>query len=154
MTDHSASRELAAQPQQSSRWVAGTTTALCEIPAATAGEGRAELGACLTLAAPSGLTSDDRREWIAVAMQTLTGIPADLLKRGCEAARKTARFPSEIVPTIMATIGSEWERRKLQRRMREDQRERMSIPTPQPDRVDPAEVAKILAEFGLKGGRA
>jgi len=136
--------------------VAGTTTAPCDIPAATAGEGRAELGACLTLAAPSGLTEADRREWIAVAMTTLSGIPSDLLKRGCEAARKTARFPSEIVPTIMATVGTEWDRRKLHLRQRADQRERMSLPAPlKPDRVDPAEVAKILAEFGhRRGGQA
>ena len=82
-------------------------------------------------------------------MQTLTGIPVDLLRRGCEAAHKTARFPSEIVPTIMATIGSEWERRKLSLRQKRDRRESMSLPAPlKPDRVDPAEVAKILAEFG------
>lgn len=82
------------------------------MPAATRSQGVAELGACLTLVSPSGLTAEDRKEWLAIAMQTLSGIPADLLSRGCEAARLKCRFPSEIVPTIMETIGKQWEWRK------------------------------------------
>jgi hypothetical protein len=40
--------------------------------------------ACLTLVAPSGMTAEDRQAWVAVAKATLTGIPADLLARGCK----------------------------------------------------------------------
>ncbi len=48
-------------------------------------------------------------------MQTLSGIPGDLLERGCAEARRRCRFPSEIVPTIMATVGEQWEWRKQPR---------------------------------------
>jgi hypothetical protein len=88
------------------------TTRQCDLPAATKSQGNSQLGACLTLVSPSGMTAEDRREWLAVAMQTLSGIPADLLERGCSAARLKCRFPSEIVPTIMETIGKQWEWRK------------------------------------------
>ena len=84
--------------------------ARCEerlIPA-TLRQGKAELGACLTLVSPSGLNADDRREWLAVAMATLSGIPADLLIRGCEKARKTCCFPSEIVPAVLSEVESDW----------------------------------------------
>ena len=88
----------------------GTTNLPCE--QATRQQGKAELGGCLTLVSPSGLTADDRKEWIAVAMQTLSGIPADLLAEGCAEARRRCRFPSEIVPMILDTVGKRWEWRK------------------------------------------
>jgi len=65
--------------------------------------------ACLTLVAPSGMTAEDRQAWVAVAKATLTGIPADLLARGCKKARETCRFASEIVPTILAETKSTWD---------------------------------------------
>jgi hypothetical protein len=68
--------------------------------------------ACLTLVAPSGMSTEDRQAWVAVAKQTLSGIPGDLLQFGCKKARETCRFASEIVPTIMAEVGDIWERRK------------------------------------------
>lgn len=86
----------------------GTTNARCDLTPATLRLGKAELGACLTLVSPSGLTADDRREWIAIAMKTLSGIPADLLEAGCAEARLRCRFPSEIVPTIVAAVETEW----------------------------------------------
>lgn len=81
----------------------------------SAADGRttvAELAACLTLVAPSGMTASDRTEWIKVARLTLDGIPADLLAIGCKKARETCRFASEIVPTIMGAVGWIWEGRK------------------------------------------
>lgn len=68
--------------------------------------------ACLTLVAPSGMTTEDRQAWVAVAKQTLTGMPADLLARGCDRARKTCRFASEIVPTIVEEAEGDWNWRK------------------------------------------
>jgi hypothetical protein len=79
---------------------------------ASASAGTAELLACLTLVAPSGMTAEDRNAWVQVARATLKGIPGDLLSFGCKKARESCRFASEIVPTIMETVGASWEQRK------------------------------------------
>jgi hypothetical protein len=79
---------------------------------ASASAGTAELLACLTLVAPSGMTAEDRNAWVQVARATLKGIPGDLLSFGCKRARETCRFASEIVPTIMETVGASWGQRK------------------------------------------
>jgi hypothetical protein len=79
---------------------------------ATAKAGTGELMACLTLVAPSGMSAEDRTAWVAVARQTLSGIPADLLQRGCKKARETCRFASEIVPAILDETRAEWARRR------------------------------------------
>lgn len=71
-----------------------------------------QLLACLTLVAPGGMTGEERAGWVMIARETLSGLPIDLMKRGCEAARVTCRFASEIVPCIHAHVGKEWERRK------------------------------------------
>lgn len=78
-------------------------------------------------------------------MQTLSGIPADLLERGCEAARLKCRFPSEIVPTIMETIGKQWEWRK-----QDAARANLPPPPPEPkpEYVDPMEIKKLLRNLG------
>lgn len=55
---------------------------------------------------------------------TLSGIPADLLARGCEVARKTCRFPSEIVPAIIAEIEQPWNWRKAAAIKSEPERQR------------------------------
>ena len=108
---------------------------------ATAKQGNAELLACLTLVAPSGLTAEDRQAWLAVARQTLTGIPADLLTFGCAEARKRCRFPSEIVPTIISTVEYSWRVRK------QDEARRAYVPRiadPEPEYVDPQLVRDLL----------
>jgi hypothetical protein len=87
-------------------------TSRSDLKPATAKAGTAELMACLTLVAPSGMTAEDRQAWVAVAKATLTGIPADLLARGCKKARETCRFASEIVPTIMGEARETWNWRK------------------------------------------
>jgi hypothetical protein len=112
---------------------------------ATLKQGKAELGACLTLVSPSGLTADDRKEWLAIAMQTLSGIPADLLERGCAEARKRCRFPSEIVPVIMETIGKQWEWRKQDARRVEY---RPEPKLPEPEYVDPKLVRDLIRSIG------
>jgi hypothetical protein len=90
---------------------------LVSMPAAV-GEG--ELMACLTLVAPSGMTAEDRKAWVQVARHTLSGIPGDLLARGCKKARETCRFASEIVPTILADVKEQWDWRK--QRLAEERR--------------------------------
>ena len=116
---------------------------------ATAKEGNAELLACLTLVAPSGMTAEDRAAWIAVARQTLSGIPADLLTLGCKRARETCRFASEIVPTIIETVGKTWDARlraDAERRQRE--LDRNALPQPDPQYVSAAEVRKLIKSIG------
>lgn len=58
------------------------------------------LSPCLTIAAPSGMSLDDRTEWFMAAAGFLDTIPAGLLK---EAAKQTVcDHPSKIVPAILA----------------------------------------------------
>ena len=78
----------------------------------TAKAGNIELMACLTLVAPGGMSTEDRGAWAAVARQALTGIPADLLAKGCKAAMLRCKFPSEVVPAIMDEVASEWRARR------------------------------------------
>jgi hypothetical protein len=119
----------------------------CNLTPATMKQGKAELGACLTLVSPSGLSADDRKEWLAVAMQTLSGIPADLLEIGCYEARRRCRFPSEIVPTILEVVGRRWQWRKDDARL-EYARLNPPPPEPKPEYVDPAEVRKLIRSIG------
>lgn len=63
---------------------------------------RNELTACLALVVPVGMTEESRREWLAVAWETLKHLPPDILHRGCEVARQTCDHPSKIVPAIIA----------------------------------------------------
>lgn len=56
---------------------------------------------CLTLVVPSTMTPDDRALWISVAWQTVANMSRAEFLDGCQRARETCRFPSEIVPTII-----------------------------------------------------
>jgi hypothetical protein len=135
------------------------TIAQCEARLQPCGQktGTAELMACLTLVAPSGMTAADRQAWVAVARQTLSGIPADLMQAGCRHARETCRFASEVVPAILDRVGPEWRRRK---RVLAEERslmmERLAAPEYAPIPED--ECARILREareaVALKKGDA
>jgi hypothetical protein len=106
------------------------------------------LASCLTLVAPTGMTADERRSWLAVARETLKGIPEDLLERGCEAARLHADHPAKIIPKIMREVGDAWERRRrIDREYPVVPRERRIAP-PEPEKFD---TKAILREFGLGG---
>jgi hypothetical protein len=136
-------------PRQSLALATGTISPRCDLAPATRQQGKAELGGCLTLVSPSGLTAEDRTEWLAVAMRTLSGIPADLLADGCAEARKRCRFPSEIVPTVMAAVEQRWKWR-IEDAAR-PVREFVSLPSQAADTsplVDPAEVRKLIASIG------
>lgn len=101
--------------------------------------------ACLTLVAPSGMTTEDRNAWVQVARQTLKGMPADLLKMGCAEARKRCRFASEIVPTIFECVEADWNRR---RRIAADHAARRAPRLPEPERwvPEPGELRRIMRE--------
>jgi len=119
----------------------------------SAKEGTSELLACLTLVAPSGMTAEDRNAWVRVARQTLKGMPADLLKRGCDEARKRCRFASEIVPLIFETVEAAWESRQRLAEWdaaRERNKHLPRIERKAPDYITPEEAAEILREVGLK----
>lgn len=124
--------------------------ARCEarLQPATQKAGTAELLACLTLVAPSGMSVEDRTAWVAVARETLSGIPADLLQAGCRKARETCRFASEIVPTILSETKAEWSRRRgalnEERAIREQIEETIRARAAEPVPVE--ETQRILKE--------
>ncbi len=68
-------------------------------------EAMTELGRCLTLCAPSGMTQDDRIEWLTVALGEIGEIPAFAFARACAAARQTCDHPAKIVPAIVREAG-------------------------------------------------
>jgi hypothetical protein len=67
---------------------------------ATRGEIANELLACLTLVAPSTMGADERAAFITVGIETLSELSLAELKEGARQARKTCRFPSELLPAI------------------------------------------------------
>ena len=102
---------------------------------------------CLTQAAPSGLSGEERACWVMVARKTLSGLPIDLMERGCDVARLTCRFPSEIVPCIYAEIRKEWERRKkIQAEERARSANRHAPKLAAPEHVTADEARQIIAE--------
>lgn len=114
---------------------------------------RRELTACLALCAPSAMGEQDRNEWLRAAWGTLRHLPADLLARGCAAARAEADHPSRIVPIVSRETG-EWLRLR-RRRWRDAQEESVpTLPEPRPTYCTAEEAAAILAEFGLRRAAA
>lgn len=71
-----------------------------------------ELSLCLDLVAPTGMTTDDRDDWLTAAGETLFGIPTDLLAVAAFQARQSADHPSKVVPAIMAVAKGPWTSRK------------------------------------------
>lgn len=114
---------------------------------ATADDFLRELTGCLALCAASGMSDDDRKEWLITARATLSGIPADLLARGAAVARKYSDHPSKIVPAIIREIETPWENRKRAHSTPAE----IAAETPRdPNYISPEDAAKILAEYGLK----
>lgn len=115
---------------------------------ATKDEFRTELTSCLVLTAPTGMTKEDRNEWLRVAWGTLRDLPPDILAAGCKAARETCDHPSKIVPTIMKEAGP-W---MAMRRRSSTPIESALLPAPQieePDYITPEQMAEIRKEFGI-----
>lgn len=110
-----------------------------------------ELGACLALVGSSGMPEANRAEWLKVAHMTLADVPADLLARGCEKARRTCQFPSQIVPTIIEEIEIAMELRRD--RVKREPTSFIPPPRePEPEYVDPKEIQKLIKRIGGSSG--
>lgn len=59
------------------------------------------LARCLALCAPAGMTADDRKEWLAAAVDEVGGYPASVLHDAARGARRTCTHPSQVVPAIV-----------------------------------------------------
>lgn len=97
------------------------------------------------------MSAEDRNAWVQVARQTLRGMPADLLRQGCAVARKTCKFASEIVPTIIEDVGTQWERRKREMANMEAQHRQRHMPRlerHEPEYVSAEEVRNLIASIG------
>ena len=66
----------------------------------------------VSLVVPAGMSQGDVIAWTAAAAKALSGMPADLLERGCAAATRVVDHPSKIVPAIFREVQGEWDRRK------------------------------------------
>lgn len=80
------------------------------------------------------MTEEAKRDWFAIAWDSLKGIPIDLLQRGCLHARRHADHPSKIVPLIMREIEDDWQHRK--RFEREWSQDQIEGPRPKPHIAD------------------
>ena len=109
---------------------------------------RNELTACLTLVAPVGMTEEAKRDWLAVAWDTLKHLPPDIFTIGAHKARESCDHPAKIVPTIINATADmmRWRREKLAR-----DAELRALPAPKHDVCNPAEAAAVVAKF-LKPG--
>lgn len=89
------------------------------------------------------MTSDDRTEWLKVARMTLADVPADLLARGCEVARRKCDHPAKVVPAILDEIemALRFRRERLAPVVKPA---RQAKAEPEPGYVDPAEVRKLI----------
>lgn len=106
---------------------------------------RNELTACLALTAPAGMTEENRRDWLAVAWDTLKHIPPDILTIGARKARLKCDHPSKIVPAIVD------ETKDMMRWQRERHDQQFTaLPAPKEDICTPEEARKILNDLGLK----
>lgn len=61
----------------------------------------AVLSRCLTLTAPSGMTQDDRLEWLTIAAPELANLPGMVFDDACAHARRTCDHPAKIIPAIL-----------------------------------------------------
>lgn len=64
-------------------------------------EAMLELTRCLILCAPSGMSVNERGDWLAVAWTEICDIPAAALAEACSAARKTVDHPAKLIPAII-----------------------------------------------------
>lgn len=59
------------------------------------------LARCLTLTAPTGMSADDRAEWLTIAAPELADLPSMLFDDACAHARRTCDHPAKIIPAIL-----------------------------------------------------
>lgn len=107
---------------------------------------RNELTACLALTAPAGMTEESRREWLAVAWDTLKHIHPKDLARCAKTARQTCDHPAKVVPAIIKAFDAMPSWATHGQPEPETRPERLI----EPNYVTPEEAAEILREVGLK----
>lgn len=118
---------------------------------ATKAEFRDNLGACLALVVPTGMSEEDRAQWLRAAWVTLDGIPADLLKIGCGVARRYSDHPSKIVPAILTEVDAIWKRRRLNKSEVLAAIGKMeTAPVPKDERCTPEQAREIRERLGLR----
>jgi hypothetical protein len=114
------------------------------------------LAECLTLCAPSGMTGDDRREWLKVAFKKIRDIPADLLAEATDAAQGACDHPSKIVRFIVQFTDDRWaDRRRMRSRLLEGAEAQIEDDAAGTWIPQPGELEQIKREAAerLKAGR-
>jgi len=149
-SNKAASRASDALPELQSRSLAPQTTQLpTSLQPASRDQFRTELTSCLILTAPSGMTKEDRNEWLKVAWGTLRDLPPDILAAGCKVARETCDHPSKIVPTIMREAGPWLEMRRRAVTPVESTLPLIRQIEKQDYYITPDQMAEIRREFGI-----
>ncbi|MFK4794644.1 hypothetical protein [Sphingobium sp. ZW T5_29] len=110
------------------------------------------LSRCLTLTAPSGMTAEDRTEWLTIAAQELAGTPSAYFEDACSEARKTCDHPAKIVPAILGFKPPMWMSRSfLSERLRESRMKLENLTEPKLERkadVQADERRDVAASMG------
>ncbi|HKY80629.1 MAG TPA: hypothetical protein VJM09_04070 [Sphingobium sp.] len=65
------------------------------------GEIMAALSRCLTLTAPTGMTKEDRTEWLTIAAPELADLPSMIFDDACAHARRNCDHPAKVIPAIL-----------------------------------------------------
>lgn len=119
-------------------------------------EAMEELGRCLTLCAPSGMSEDERTLWLAAAWAEVAGIPETAFLDATAKARKTVDHPAKLVPTIIRESQEYADLLRQRLRREEAQWANRSAPrlegqkTPEPWEQDREEVAGMMASLTRK----
>ncbi len=120
-----------------------------ELSPASRTEFAATLLPSLALVSPTGMTEGDRKEWLKAAWIALDGIPLDLLKRGCTAAR-LSDHPAKLVPAILTEVTPAWNLRRANRSDILAAMAKMEPPADAEPRCTPEEADRIRREAGIK----
>lgn len=98
------------------------------------------------MCSPVGMSDGDRAEWVRVARITLRDLPLDLLRAGCEVARKEADHPAKIVPLIHKTTAPILKARR-ENLVPPERR----IAPPEPEYCTPEQAREVLERYGFEG---
>lgn len=110
----------------------------------------------LALVSPTGMSQDDRREWMKAAGMALQHLPEDVLRNAVRQAMRTVDHPAKIVATVIAAAEPELKHRRWLFDKDRERKQMLSLPRPQPHMPTAEEIAEIdaiKAEYGI-GTRA
>lgn len=103
------------------------------------------LAPILALVGASGMSQDDRREWLAAATDALRHIPQDLLTSAAARAKMHCDHPSKVIPFIIRDTESAIAfRRRVLADWEQRQRDHFALPAPGKSYCTPAEAAEII----------